>query len=107
MGSWGTAVFSDDFALDVKEIIHWLIIHLIQVLVATKMLYSSLEGSIAFINDELDNLENFIKSRLRAVIFDRPEKEVEVQNSIESLLLGRGMGKGIDYDRLLLSSISA
>ena len=36
---------------------------------------------------------------LRTVIFDKPQKEIEVQNSIEALLLGRGLNKGIDYDR--------
>lgn len=70
-----------------------------QVLVATKMLYATLEGNVDFVDDEFDNLENFIKSRLRTVIFDRPLKEVEVQNSIETLLLGRGLSKGTDYDR--------
>ena len=30
---------------------------------------------------------------LRTVIFDKPQKE------IEALLLGRGLNKGIDYDR--------
>jgi hypothetical protein len=70
-----------------------------QVLVATKMLYATLEGNVDFVDDEFDNLENFIKSRLRSVIFDRPQKEVEVQNAIESLLLGRGMNRGTDFDR--------
>lgn len=70
-----------------------------QVLVCTKMLYSSLEGSIDLADDEFDDLENFIGSRLRAVIFDRPQREVEVQNAIGSLLLGRGWNKGIDHDR--------
>lgn len=70
-----------------------------QVLVATKMLYATLEGNIDFVDDEFDNLENFIKSRLRTVIFDRPQKEIEVQNAIETLLLGRGLSKGTDYDR--------
>lgn len=36
---------------------------------------------------------------LRTVIFDKPQKEIEVQNAIEALLLGRGLNKGIDYDR--------
>lgn len=70
-----------------------------QVLVATKMLYATLEGNVDFVDDEFDNLENFIKSRLRTVIFERPQKEVEVQNAIETLLLGRGLSKGTDYDR--------
>ena len=63
------------------------------------MLCSSLEANIDFANDEFDNLENFIYSRLRTVIFDKPQKEIEVQNAIEALLLGRGLNKGIDYDR--------
>lgn len=63
------------------------------------MLYATLEGNVDFVDDEFDNLENFIKSRLRTVIFDRPQKEVEVQNAIETLLLGRGLSKGTDYDR--------
>ena len=70
-----------------------------QVLVAARMLLSSLEGSIDFVDDEFDNIENFLQSRLRTVIFQKPEKEVEVQNGLESLLLGRGMSKGADYDR--------
>lgn len=36
---------------------------------------------------------------LRTVIFDKPQKEIEVQNAIEALLLGRGLNKGIDCDR--------
>ena len=70
-----------------------------QVLVHTKLLYNTLEGNIDFVDDEFDNLENFIKSRLRTGVFNRPQKEVEVQNVIETLLLGRGLGKGVDYDR--------
>ena len=32
-------------------------------------------------------------------MFEKPTKEVQVQDSIETLLVGRGMQKGIDYDR--------
>lgn len=63
------------------------------------MLYATVGGNIDFVDDEFDNLENFIKSRLRNVMFDRPQREVEVQNAIETLLLGRGLSKGTDYDR--------
>ncbi|MHB9938171.1 hypothetical protein CF098_09150 [Clostridium sporogenes] len=70
-----------------------------QVLISSKMLCASLEGSVDFVDDEFDNLENFIFLRLRTVIFSKPEKKMEVQNAIESLLLGRGLNKGIDYDR--------
>lgn len=70
-----------------------------QTLISSRMLLASLEGSMDFVDDEFDNIENFIQSRLRTVIFSKPEKEVEVQNAIESLLLGRGLSKGGDYDR--------
>ena len=70
-----------------------------QVLVSTKMLLSSVEGSTDFVDDEFDNIENFLQTRLRTVIFRKPDKELEVQNAIESLLLGRGLSKGTDYDR--------
>ena len=70
-----------------------------QVLMSSRILISSLEGSMDFVDDEFDNIENFLQSRLRTVVFRKPEKEVEVQNAIESLLLGRGLSKGIDYDR--------
>lgn len=70
-----------------------------QVYASAKMLLSTLEGSLDFVDDEFDNIENFFASRLRTVIFSKPEKEIEVQNAIESLLLGRGLGKGTDYDR--------
>ena len=70
-----------------------------QVLLAAKMLLAVLEGSVDFIDDEFDNLENFLKSRLRSVVFSKPEKEIEIQNSVESLLLGRGLSRGTDYDR--------
>ena len=70
-----------------------------QALISSRMLLASLEGSIDFVDDEFDNIENFLQSRLRTVIFCKPQKEVEVQNAIESLLLGRGLSKGGDYDR--------
>ena len=70
-----------------------------QVLLYTRMLISSLESSTDFVDDEFDNIENFLQLRLRSVVFQRPEKEIEVQNAIESLLLGRGLSKGADYDR--------
>ena len=36
---------------------------------------------------------------LRKVIYEIPEKELTVQNGIESILVGYGLSKGIDYDR--------
>jgi hypothetical protein len=48
---------------------------------------------------EVQRLRDFIEANLRRVIFVLPEKELEVQNAIESLIIGRGMAKGTDYDR--------
>lgn len=73
--------------------------HYENILLLSKMLLATLEGSLDFVDDEYDNIGNFLQSRLRSVIYEKPEKEVEVQNAIESLLLGRGLSKGIDYDR--------
>ena len=62
-------------------------------------LISSLESEIDYIDDEFENLANFIKSKLRSSIFSHPDKEVDIQNAIESLFIGKNMTKGIDYDR--------
>lgn len=70
-----------------------------QVLLSARILLSSLEESVDFVDDEFDNIENFLQPRIRTVIFQRPKKEIEVQNAIESLLLGRGLARGVDYDR--------
>lgn len=70
-----------------------------QTLLYAKMLLAGLEGSMDFADDEFDNLSDFLQLRLRSVVFTLPEKEVEIQNAIESLLLGRGLSKGLDYDR--------
>jgi len=69
------------------------------VLVSTRILISTLESNIDFVENEIDNIESFIKSKLRSVIFDVPQKEKEIQNAVESLFLGKGYNKGIDYDR--------
>lgn len=69
------------------------------VLLSTRMLITTLESNIDFVSEEIDNVENFIKTKLRSVIFDIPTKEKEVQNGIETLFVGKGFCKGIDYDR--------
>jgi hypothetical protein len=44
---------------------------------------------------------------LRRVVFAVPDKEMEVQNAIETMIVGRGMAKGTDYDRETISSFHA
>lgn len=63
------------------------------------LLKSLLEGAIGYAEDETHNLRDFIQANLRRAVFATPDKEVEVQNGIEALIVGRGMAKGTDYDR--------
>ncbi|MHB8541987.1 MAG: PD-(D/E)XK nuclease domain-containing protein [Candidatus Acidiferrales bacterium] len=63
------------------------------------LLKSLLEGAIGYAEDETHNLRDFIQANLRRAVFATPDKEVEIQNSIEALIVGRGMAKGTDYDR--------
>jgi len=63
------------------------------------LLKSLLEGAIGYAEDETHNLRDFIQANLRRAVFTVPDKEVELQNGIEVLIVGRGMAKGRDYDR--------
>jgi hypothetical protein len=65
----------------------------------TAILKSLLEGEIGYAEDQTHNLTDFIQGNLRRAIFDTPTAEVEVQNAVEILFVGRGMVKGLDYDR--------
>ena len=58
-----------------------------------------LESKIGYSESEIESLKNFLQSKLRSSIFDKPKKEKDVQDAIEKLLIGSGMNKGIDYDR--------
>ena len=69
------------------------------IVVYIDILISLLENEVDFVDDEYSNLENFLKTKLRTVMFEPPSKEKEVQNAIEMLLVGKGWNKGIDYDR--------
>lgn len=63
------------------------------------LLKSLLEGEIGYAEDETQNLRDFLQANLRKAIFAIPEREVEIQNAVETLIVGRGMEKGTDYDR--------
>lgn len=85
--SWGNSVWP--IQLQVIE----------SVLLNTETMIAYLEAETEFSDDEFDNLESFLKTKLRSVVFAKPTKEIEIQNAVESLLLGKGWSKGIDYDR--------
>ena len=66
------------------------------------MLCSWLDATLgkAGSSSEVRSLEDFISSKLRpAMVAGRPESEKDVQNTVEQILIGRGMRKGVDYDR--------
>ena len=51
-------------------------------------------------SSKVRSLEDFLSSKLRpAMLSGKPETEKEVQNTVEKILIGRGMQKGVDYDR--------
>ncbi len=47
----------------------------------------------------ISEIADLILGNLRRATFDRPEREKEVQDTLERLFIGRGLEKGIDYDR--------
>lgn len=63
------------------------------------LLKATLESKLGAVASETEALRDFFQARLRSVIRSEPAKEVEVQDALESLLIGRGLQKGIDYDR--------
>jgi hypothetical protein len=70
------------------------------------MIYANLSLLISFLGNRLDlklseiqNLKNFFQSNLRKAVLHEPQKESDVQDTVEQLLIGKGLTKGIDYDR--------
>ena len=63
------------------------------------ILRSILENIIGTAGDERRALTDFFQSRLRAAMRERPEDEKAVQDTVEVLLVGRGLQKGQEYDR--------
>jgi len=63
------------------------------------ILRSFIESHGALNEVEAENILNFLKANLRKAIHEPPQNEKDVQNAIEALLVGKGMQKGLDYDR--------
>ena len=63
------------------------------------ILKAYLESKLDLKTEEIVNLENFLQVNLRKAIFRTPEKESDIQDALEQLLIGRGLTKGLDYDR--------
>lgn len=58
-----------------------------------------LENKVGLKEDKILQIKDFLKVNLRRATFKLPEKETEVQDTIEQILIGKGMEKGVDYDR--------
>jgi hypothetical protein len=63
------------------------------------LLKAMLENQIGVVEDETEALRDFFQARLRSAVLHVPDREAVVQDSIETLLIGRGLQKGVDYDR--------
>lgn len=63
------------------------------------ILRSFIESNGGLNQVEAENILNFLKANLRKAIYAEPQHERDIQNAIEILLVGKGMQKGIDYDR--------
>jgi hypothetical protein len=75
-----------------------------------KALFESVHANLAILEawlsvrvdlpaEKAESLKNFFEANLRRAVFELPKQEREIQNAIEQLLIGRGLTKGIDYDR--------
>lgn len=69
------------------------------ILLYTRRLIAALESNIDFIDEEVENVANFIKAKLRKAVHSEPTREKDIQDCIENLFIGKGYEKGIDYDR--------
>ena len=63
------------------------------------VLRSYIENAIGSTGDERRALTDFFQSRLRPAMLEEPNNEKEVQDTVERLLIGRGLQKGQEYDR--------
>ena len=63
------------------------------------VLKAFIEGKLGVVDDEITALRDFLQARLRSAVLRPPDKERDVQDAIEQVLIGRGLIKGQDYDR--------
>jgi hypothetical protein len=91
---------------DMKKVPHWGN----TVMPVQKELFESVHANLSILEawlsarvdlpaEKAEDLRNFFEANLRKAVFDPPDREVEIQNAVEQLLIGRGMVKGVDYDR--------
>lgn len=63
------------------------------------ILRAYLENRVNPKSQRISEIADFLQSSVRRAVLARPEREKDVQDVIEQLLIGRGLEKGLDYDR--------
>jgi hypothetical protein len=63
------------------------------------LLESFLENEIGAKDDEIRALSDFFQVALRQAVFNEPDREKHIQDTVEQLLIGRGLSRGVDYER--------
>ena len=69
-----------------------------QVHMQVLMLEGALEEFEGPLVIQIADFADFISRTLRRAIFDKPERERQVQDALEAIFIGRGMNKPTDYD---------
>ena len=69
------------------------------VLANLSILVSILSTKVKIKESKIQDLRNFLRANLRRAVMNNPNKEKDIQDIIEQLLIGRGLQKGLDYDR--------
>lgn len=65
----------------------------------TQILRALVQQQLGPTQERALDIVNFISANLRGGMHDQPSNEREVQDVLETLLVGRGLQKGLDYDR--------
>lgn len=84
--------FADTIALQQKDLFESVHANL-------SVLKAYLGNKLNLKSDEITNIKNFFQANLRKAVFRTPEKEIDIQDAVEQLLIGRSLTKGVDYDR--------
>lgn len=65
----------------------------------TSLLISFLEDKVDYKTSKIEALNDFIEANLRKAILNKPKSEIDIQDNLEQIFIGKGYSKGIDYDR--------
>lgn len=75
-----------------------------------KNLFEQIYADVSILSASLSEFDNagmmsrsevhdLVSGNLRRAVFKAPDRELEIQNALETLFIGRGYQKGADYDR--------